>query len=128
MPGSGNLPIQVAIISKRLPYAPAQTFFAGLNWTVPFEIAGARPSVNVNIRGAGNIYWNEANTVRQLFYALLGASAALEKDNWSVRLWGENLTSTRYDTFYFVSIGNAFVQRGLPWRVGASLRFVFDGM
>ena len=113
---------------KRLPYAPAQTFFAGLNWTMPFEIAGARPSVNVNIRGAGNIYWNEANTVRQPFYALLGASAALEKDNWSVRLWGENLTSTRYDTFYFVSIGNAFVQRGLPWRVGASLRFVFDGM
>ena len=46
---------------------------------MPFEIAGARPSVNVNIRGAGNIYWNEANTVRQLFYALLGASAALEK-------------------------------------------------
>ncbi len=107
---------------KRLPYAPSQTLFAGVNWSLPFSIGGAVPSLNVNVRGAGDIYWNESNTVRQPFYALLGASAALEKDWWSLRLWGENLTSTDYSTFYFVSIGNAFVQRGRPWQIGATLR------
>ena len=111
---------------KRLPYAPAQTLFAGINWSLPIEIAGTRPSLNVNLRGAGDIHWDEANSVRQPFYVLIGASAAVEKDNWSVRLWGENLTSTKYNTFYFVSIGNAFVQRGLPWRVGATVRLTFD--
>ena len=87
---------------------------------------GWKPSVNVNLRGAGDIYWNESNTVRQPFYALLGASAAVEKDNWSVRLWGENLTSTRYSTFYFVSIGNEFVQRGRPWQGGITVRANFS--
>ncbi|MDE5568014.1 MAG: TonB-dependent receptor [Muribaculaceae bacterium] len=107
---------------KRLPYAPAQTFFAGVNWIMPFEIAGASPSINLNVRGAGDIYWNEANTVKQPFYALLGASAAIEKDAWSLRIWGENLTSTRYSTFYFMSIGNEFVQRARPWQAGVTLR------
>lgn len=107
---------------KRLPYAPAQTFFAGVNWIMPFAIAGASPSINLNVIGAGDIYWNEANTVRQPFYAVLGASAAIEKDAWSLRFWGENLTSTRYSTFYFLSIGNEFVQRARPWQAGVTLR------
>ena len=111
---------------KRLPYAPSQTLFAGVNWVAPFDIMGWKPSVNVNVRGAGDIYWNESNTVRQPFYALLGASAAVDKDNWSVRLWGENLTSTRYSTFYFVSIGNEFVQRGRPWQGGITVRANFS--
>lgn len=110
---------------KRLPYAPAQTFFAGLNWRMPFAVFDASPSVSVNVRGAGDIYWNESNSVRQPFYALLGASAALEGSDWSVRLWGENLTSTKYSTFYFVSIGNSFVQRARPWQAGVTVRFNF---
>lgn len=110
---------------KHLPYAPSQTFFAGVNWIMPFEICDATPSINLNVRGAGDIYWNEANTAKQPFYALLGASAAVEKENWSVRLWGENLTSTRYSTFYFMSIGNEFVQRARPWQIGVTLRYNF---
>lgn len=110
---------------KRLPYAPSQTLFAGVNWVAPFEVGGWKPSLNVNVRGAGDIYWNEANTVRQPFYALLGASAAIERNDWSVRLWGENLTSTKYSTFYFVSIGNEFVQRAKPWQAGITVRANF---
>ena len=107
---------------KRLPYAPAQTLFAGVNWVMPFDLMGVTPSVNLNVRGAGDIYWNETNTVKQPFYAVLGASVALDKDAWSLRLWGENLTSTHYSTFYFMSIGNEFVQRARPWQIGATLR------
>ena len=66
--------------------------------------------------------WNEANTLSQPFYALLGANAALEADRWSVRLWAENITGTRYSTFYFMSMGNEFVQRGRPVTFGVTLR------
>lgn len=110
---------------KRLPYAPAHTLFAAADWQMPFTLFGAIPSVNVSLRGVGDIYWDESNTVRQPFYALLGASAALSWNKWSLRVWGENLTSTRYSTFYFVSIGNAFVQKGRPWQAGVTLRMTF---
>lgn len=111
---------------KQLPYAPAHTLFVAADWQLPVRFLGALPSVNVNVRGAGDIYWDESNSVRQPFYALLGGSAALSWDRLSLRVWGENLTSTRYSTFYFVSIGNAFVQRGRPWQAGVTLRLTLE--
>ena len=60
--------------------------------------------------------------MKQNFYLLPDASVTLESDKFSVQLWGENLTDTDYDVFYFVSIGNAFLQKGRPRMVGATLR------
>lgn len=106
---------------KRLPYAPAHTLFAGADWKLPVSLFGMIPSFGLDVRGVGDIYWNEANTERQNLYALLGASFAIEDDQWGVRLRGENLTATNYNTFYFVSIGNAFVQKGRPWQISVTL-------
>ena len=80
------------------------------------------------MRGAGPMYWDDANTVRQDFYATLAAHVTFsgEADRWSLRLWGENLTNTHYDTFYFVSMQRAFLQPGKPWQVGATLRVSVD--
>lgn len=112
---------------KRLPYAPAQTLFLSATARAPQSwLRFARPSLEMHLRGAGDIFWNEANTLRQPFYALLGASIALEAPKWSLRLWGENITNTRYDTFYFLSMGNSFTQRGNPWTAGATLRLTLD--
>ena len=69
--------------------------------------------------------WNEENTLRQPFYATLSASVSLGNDRWNLRLWGENITGTKYCTFYFKSIGNEFVQRARPWTIGATLRINF---
>ena len=71
--------------------------------------------------GAGRIYWNEANTFSQPFYALLEASIRFEHRHWAVDVWGRNPTDTRYDTFYFMSIGNSFLQQGRPRTFGVSL-------
>lgn len=107
---------------KRVPYVPAHTLFAQAVWQIPAGLPRIRPSIGLNVRGTGDIMWNEANTLSQPFYALLGANAALEADRWSVRLWAENITGTRYSTFYFMSMGNEFVQRGRPVTFGVTLR------
>jgi outer membrane receptor protein involved in Fe transport len=107
---------------KRVPYAPAHTLFASALWRMPVQVAGLTPVLNVNMRGTGDIMWDEANTVRQPFYALAGASLAFEGNGWSFKIWGENITNTRYDSFYFVSMSNAFVQRGNPVTYGATIR------
>lgn len=108
---------------NRVPFAPAHTLFASATWRMPWSPGrGVRPVLNVNVRGVGDIYWNEANSARQPFYATAGASAALEAPDWTVRLWGTNITNTRYNAFYFTSVGNSFIQRGNPWCIGATLQ------
>ena len=107
---------------NRLPYAPAHTLFARAAWDMPFTVATAKPSLSVYTRGAGDIYWDDENSVSQKLYATLGASIDFNHAKGSLSLWGENLTNTRYNTFYFVSIGNGFVQRGRPVSFGVTLR------
>jgi len=107
---------------KRLPYSPAHTLFATAIWDTPWHPAGLSTEFNLNVRCAGNIMWNEENTLHQNFYALPGASFTLSGERWSLKLWGENLSDTRYNTFYFMSMGNSFVQRGKPITFGATLR------
>ena len=108
---------------KHVPYAPSNTLFAEATWR-PSSLVfwGIQPSLTANVNGAGRIYWNEANTRSQNFYCLAGASVAFTAPKWSLRLWSENITGTRYDTFYFLSMGRSFTQRGLPARFGATIR------
>ena len=110
---------------KRLPYAPAHTLFASADYVLPFTFIGITPSVNVNTRAAGDIFWDDANTRHQKFYATLNASVCFEHRLCSIRFWGTNLTNTRYTTFSFTSIGHEFIQRANPWSVGATLLLRF---
>ena len=112
---------------RRVPYAPENTFYAGLTYGHRFSSGFVdRLSANVGVRGVGRIYWNEGNTVRQPFYAIVDASIRAEHGPFSADVWVDNLTSTRYSSFYFVSIGNAFLQRGNPLTAGLTLRYSFS--
>lgn len=108
---------------KRLPYAPSNTLF--LQALYEKKIFEGRLSFEVNMKGAGRIYWNEENTEWQDFYCLLGASASYSSGFLTMQLWGKNLTNTRYKTFYFLSMGNAFFQRGKGIELGGTIRFDF---
>lgn len=108
---------------KRVPYAPENTLYVGADYGLNLRWRYAdKLSFHVGARGVGDIYWDEANSVRQDFYLLPDASVTLDAEKYSLQLWGENLTSTSYDVFYFVSIGNAFLQRGKPRAIGATFR------
>lgn len=111
---------------NRVPYAPANTLFGGVTYIQPLGLSWLdNVSITCSARGVGDIYWDEGNTVKQPFYGLLGASVRLNKGDYSLDIWGENLTGTKYSTFYFVSMGNSFLQRGRPRTWGATIRLNF---
>ena len=102
-----------------IPYAPKNSLSLRLMQTVPFTSRWIdRMILSVGVTGAGRIYWNEANDVSQPFYALLDASVRFEGKRWAVDLWCKNATNTKYDVFYFESMGNRFLQRGRPMAGG----------
>lgn len=108
-----------------LPYAPAHTLFASSTYRQPLPFAVHTLEFTLSGRGVGRIYWNEENSLSQPFYAQLSASVTA-KTKWAdIELWGENLTATKFDVFYFKSMGNNFLQRGKPLRYGLTLRFNF---
>lgn len=109
---------------KYVPYAPQHTLFAGVvgDVNLPWSFCD-RLELAADVTANGPIYWNEDNSRRQNFYAQLGLSATFSNDLWSLSLWGKNITATKFDTFYFVSMGNEFLQNGKPIRFGVTLRF-----
>lgn len=111
--------------NKYVPYAPVNTLFGSVSYTHP---AGSdiEMSYNLNCRGIGRVYWNEANSVDQPLYALLAASVNVKWSWLSVEAWMENITGTKFNTFYFSSLGNSFLQRGKPRRFGITVRLNFD--
>lgn len=111
---------------NRVPYAPRNTFFASATYRLPVGRWIDAMSFNARVRGVGDFYWDEDNSIRQPFYATLGLSASATHKFLTVEVWGENLTDTRYTVFSFKSIGNTFVQRGKPLTWGVTARLSFD--
>ena len=108
---------------KFIPYAPRNTIHIAALYTLDTRRDWCRLiTFNTRLQGVGKIYWNEENSLHQPLYFLLSASVTFANSNYSFQLWGENLTNTRFDTFYFMSMGNAFTQQGKKLRVGATLR------
>ena len=112
---------------NRVPFAPEHTMYADALYRQPLKHSFWRAVyVGVSTQGAGKIYWDEANSFSQPFYALLNARAGLELSkyvNFEVR--GQNLTGTRYATFSFDSMSNRFEQRGAPRFFEFALRMKF---
>ena len=105
-----------------LPYAPQNTvsLVAGYSWLVDNRVLN-EVSLSVDWRAVGRIYWNEANTLSQPLYSLLGAQLQLRMGRYMLSLWGRNLTNTRYDVFYFKSVGEEFFSWGKPLQCGVRL-------
>lgn len=110
---------------KRIPFAPEQTLHISLDHCARWK-QNTFLLTHVGYQGCGEIWWTEDNDVKQPFYGLMDASLTLNHKQWSLQLWGKNLTNTDYNTFYFVSMGNAFLQKGRPFRMGATLKWTFN--
>ena len=115
---------------KRVPYVPEHTLAAMLDYR--FDInKGILNSLTLgaNVNGMGNIYWDEANTFSQKFYAVAGAHLSADLGLVNVNVWARNITDTKYNTFAFLSKATGApvysAQRGNPFQMGVDIRLHF---
>lgn len=106
-----------------IPFVPSTNFALGGNYRINRFFVGA------DLTGQGYTQWDEANSFGQKEYVLLGAHVGYDFGNCNVKLWGRNLTDTKYNTFAVESkaAGQAlrFAQRGNPLQVGVDLNVHF---
>ena len=99
-----------------VPFVPQHTVSALLDYHI------GKFTIGANMNGQGKIWWDEANTYSQKFYALLGAHADYDFGPVLVSLWGRNLTNTKYNTFAVASSAAGgqryFAQKANPIQVG----------
>ena len=109
---------------RYIPYCPQNSLSLRLSQMIPLSTKWIdRIVLNVGATGAGRIYWNEANDISQPLYVLVDATVRFEGRFWGVDFWCRNATNTSYDTFYFESMGNRFVQRGRGVTGGVKVMF-----
>ena len=108
---------------NHVPFVPQHTMSAMADWHI------GKFTIGANLSGQGKIWWNEANTYYQKFYALLGAHADYDFGPVVVTLWGRNLTNTKYNTFAVESAAASgtryFAQQANPTQVGLDVNIHF---
>lgn len=115
---------------KKVPFVPAHTLSAMADYRFDFENSALKSlTFGLNMNAQGKIWWDEANTYSQKFYAVLGAHIAADLGVCSLNLWARNLTDTKYNTFAFSSKATGqevfMAQRGNPFQVGVDISIHF---
>lgn len=123
-----NDDVTVSYAGNSIPFVPAHTLSLRADMRFPISHAASRAIVvGADLTAQGRIYWDEANTASQPFYALLGLHAGVQCANATLRLWCRNVTNTRYATFAFSSSASGselwFAQRGNPIQAGIDIQF-----
>ncbi|MBQ4420838.1 MAG: TonB-dependent receptor [Bacteroidales bacterium] len=110
--------------NKYMPYYPLNTLSvcADYYWLMDSKYLDMI-DLCLTYQGLGRIYFNQQNTLYQKYYNLLSLDLTLKRNRYSVSFWARNLLNTKYNTFYFLSTGHNFVQRGKPLRIGITLRY-----
>lgn len=112
---------------NRVPYVPRHTFNIVANYTQPLKNNFVKSvAVGGNVKGAGDIVWDEANSFSQNFYATLDLRFCINMaKEISLELFARNLTATHYTTFAFDSMNRRFAQYGNPRHFGADITWKF---
>lgn len=115
---------------KKVPFVPAHTLSAMADYRFDFENSALKSlTFGLNMNAQGKIWWDEANTYSQKFYAVLGAHIAADLGVCHLNLWARNLTDTKYNTFAFSSKATGqevfMAQRGNPFQVGVDISIHF---
>lgn len=125
--------------NKQTPFIPRHTLGTMVDYLIKVDPAALiNPTakihlrtltVGLNLSANGPIYWDMANTIRQNFYALLGAHADANFGPLHLNLWIRNLTDTRHNTFAIQSSATGtrltFAQQGHPFQLGLDIMYHF---
>lgn len=85
---------------------------------------------NINLEGTGEMYWHEDNAAVSPRYSLLNARISFTfNNNFSIALWGTNITDTQYITEFFDQTfsngGSDLAWLGQPSAFGTTLTYKF---
>lgn len=101
---------------KSFSYAPKNTLSAGLNW---YPSDGWSLNLNGNYRSS--MLLEPGNPEILAARTLLNARLAWQKNNWTLSLYGQNLTDKRYVQYTWVDEPNEIV--GMPRVVGIAVDY-----
>lgn len=115
---------------NHVPYIPSHTLSANADYTLLTNGTCIKSlTFGAGLTAQGDIYWDEANSYKQKFYALLNAHALAQFSGFSLNLWAKNLTNTKYCTFAMDSSASGekhyFGQKGMPVMVGVDVNVNF---
>lgn len=115
---------------NKVPFVPAHTLSAMVDYRLDINDSFIKSlTFGANMNAQGKIWWDEANTYSQKFYAVLGAHICADLNICKLNLWARNLTDTKYNTFAFSSKATGqevfMAQRGNPFQMGFDLSFYF---
>ena len=116
--------------NNKVPFVPAHTLSAMVDYRLDINDSFIKSlTFGANMNAQGKIWWDEANTYSQKFYAVLGAHICADLNICKLNLWARNLTDTKYNTFAFSSKATGqevfMAQRGNPFQMGFDLSFYF---
>ena len=120
--------LKVDYTGNRVPFVPQHTLSASVDYQQPIRANALLKTLTMgaDVKGAGNIEWNEANSFGQNFYATLGLYVGLHlAHNVQLKLWTRNLTNSHYATFAFDSMNNRFAQYAQPRTMGMDVKWHF---
>lgn len=116
---------------RELAHAPTYNYQLGATWRGDTGFFA-----NMNLSGMDSFYYSDSNDFQSDDYHLLNLRLGYEADNWSVYLWGRNLTDEQYGVrgFFFGNepdkvddVGNwlpqQYVRYGDPRQLGITFRY-----
>ena len=110
-----------------VPFVPKHTFNVGAQYIFTLRKGAWLDNITLNAhyKAAGRIYWTEKNDASQALYGTLNGRLSLNKGNGQIALWVDNALNTRYQAFWFETMGRGFAQMGRPVQLGIDLRCRF---
>ena len=103
-----------------VPMAPRHTLMIALDYAKNiFRTAQIR--CNLQYYGYGKTYWTEANNAWRGYYGTLNGKITFAENYYELSLWAKNILNRKYNTFFFESLGNSFVQQAKPVQWGFSV-------
>ncbi|MBS0579626.1 MAG: TonB-dependent receptor [Proteobacteria bacterium] len=129
---------------NKVPYAPAYTGSAGVDFTVPFGNGGISLVGRLDASAVGKTWFSpvQNNSVQTLFgapgdysktsrdaFTLLNARLGISSESWDVIAWSRNLTDKRYlaEVIPAPEFGGSFIHQGLGRAIGVDIDYRFNG-
>lgn len=108
---------------RYIPFVPRQTMSLSAEYVATLRHTAVQQlRFSAQYQALDKTFWNDANTLRQPFYATLNAQVSIEGKHAALEVWGKNLLNRSYYAYMFAYRGNTLGQLGAPAHWGATLR------